>query len=647
MPLVRSLLGLSSAAKALFKMQDKNHRNLVGYAAIRWWNNFVQMLQISEMQNGISSIIDIAKTMQSNELCKRSAAGILELLEPSNGDKRPLACLKMELAASLDHGMEPAKMGFNCETNADGGILIAGEACLKLKHFCEGVNIDKSRMTETAQRCEEIVGSQAAALVALVAAATTAIVSKTAELDASKLAVASLSKPGAGEKEQFIRGDNIVSPSRRSGSSNRRSSYVVMKVESVPDGTFTCELKNFQTKETTYNVDTFNLRKEITTGRSVAKRNLDADTALKEQQEALTARLDLLRLALVRKKALDKELVELNKQLLEAKAARTNFGPVSKEDWMEFGNSSVAGGIQYIKERFCDTDSNYVGYGALQVNKGKQAVKAAIATRFLIPDVGCDMTEAQMCDHIDACGKYFDFVTPEMVTAAKKDVPSFNCHMKIFNVLPAINLKNSRIMQKMNKVKKHKARKEINVLRRSFIASERLRVHGNVAGGNMGGGNGGNGGAMNNNGNEEPDEEDQEDREDQEEQEEQEEEEEEEEEDQEDGYAHTPEDRDLPIGRVRAPLVSDVKRINERAFAIVEWYRLPAGVSLTENRARFERWPGIGKLLQMIILCSPSSASAERVFSLLKLVLSAKDYAKLASTGFVSAALRYNDTVTA
>ena len=83
------------------------------------------------------------------------------------------------------------------------------------------------------------------------------------------------------------------------------------------------------------------------------------------------------------------------------------------------------------------------------------------------------------------------------------------------------------------------------------------------------------------------DEEDQEDREDQEEQEEQ------EEQDQEDGYAHTPEDRDLPIGRVRAPLVSDVKRINERAFAIVEWYRLPAGVSLTEDRARFERWPGI------------------------------------------------------
>ncbi len=112
-----------------------------------------------------------------------------------------------------------------------------------------------------------------------------------------------------------------------------------------------------------------------------------------------------------------------------------------------------------------------------------------------------------------------------------------------------------------------------------------------------------------------------------------------------DGYAQVPEAEVSPKRRVRAPLTKDVRRINIRAYAIVEWFRLPAGLEL-DAKPRFKRWPAINKILRLISLCSPSSAAAERVFSLLKLVMSSKDFAKLNTTGETSAMLRSNDHAT-
>ena len=60
-------------------------------------------------------------------------------------------------------------------------------------------------------------------------------------------------------------------------------------------------------------------------------------------------------------------------------------------------------------------------------------------------------------------------------------------------------------------------------------------------------------------------------------------------------------------------------RINAVAYGVMEYWR--RDVDASSGQARFEAFPAWGKLLRKIALCCPSSAAAERVFSLLKLVL--------------------------
>jgi len=49
METVRSLLSLSNVAKRLFRAEDSQGKDLAGYAAIRWWNDWVSAYIISKI----------------------------------------------------------------------------------------------------------------------------------------------------------------------------------------------------------------------------------------------------------------------------------------------------------------------------------------------------------------------------------------------------------------------------------------------------------------------------------------------------------------------------------------------------------------------------------------------------------------------
>ena len=70
--------------------------------------------------------------------------------------------------------------------------------------------------------------------------------------------------------------------------------------------------------------------------------------------------------------------------------------------------------------------------------------------------------------------------------------------------------------------------------------------------------------------------------------------------------------------------------------------RMPTSSSVGA-RPRLEAFPAIGNLVKKIALCLPSSAPAERVFSILKLVLSKKDFAKIVDNYELACWLICND----
>ena len=68
---VRLLVSKSHDANTLFRKFDSEEKDLAGYAAIRWWNDWVQQVQIFNM--GIDKIKHIIEILQSNDKCAASS----------------------------------------------------------------------------------------------------------------------------------------------------------------------------------------------------------------------------------------------------------------------------------------------------------------------------------------------------------------------------------------------------------------------------------------------------------------------------------------------------------------------------------------------------------------------------------------------
>ena len=68
---VRSMMSISHEAKRLFRTFDSEEKYLAGYAAIRWWNDWVQQLKIFNM--GIDKIETLARQLKQNDKCEASS----------------------------------------------------------------------------------------------------------------------------------------------------------------------------------------------------------------------------------------------------------------------------------------------------------------------------------------------------------------------------------------------------------------------------------------------------------------------------------------------------------------------------------------------------------------------------------------------
>ena len=78
-PSRHNVVSLSHEAKQLFRSNDSDGKDLAGYAEIRWWNDWVQQVQIYNM--GIGKVENIANILKSNEKCKKSSEKLLALME--------------------------------------------------------------------------------------------------------------------------------------------------------------------------------------------------------------------------------------------------------------------------------------------------------------------------------------------------------------------------------------------------------------------------------------------------------------------------------------------------------------------------------------------------------------------------------------
>jgi len=97
-----------------------------------------------------------------------------------------------------------------------------------------------------------------------------------------------------------------------------------------------------------------------------------------------------------------------------------------------------------------------------------------------------------------------------------------------------------------------------------------------------------------------------------------------------------------PLPNCVKALREEAPRFNEEACAVMEWWRRLTTTS-GAGMPRHQAFPAWGKVLRKVALCCPSSASAERVFSLLKHVLGDLEYNKHADKVEATMLLLFND----
>ena len=148
---VRSLVSISNIAKQVFRSNDSEGKDLAGYAEIRWWNDWVQQVQIYNM--GIDKIMEMANILKSNEKCKKSTKKILTLMEC----KKSYARLLVQMAASIDYAKPFCKATFNLEGDADGLAFVTGTEIEKIGDRISSFNINIDRLKKHAKKAALMV----------------------------------------------------------------------------------------------------------------------------------------------------------------------------------------------------------------------------------------------------------------------------------------------------------------------------------------------------------------------------------------------------------------------------------------------------------------------------------------------------------
>ena len=216
---------------------------------------------------------------------------------------------------------------------------------------------------------------------------------------------------------------------------------------------------------------------------------------------------------------------------------------------------------------------------------GLKATKAFTAATIFNPEILSRKDLDQVKSYLNEL-RHFDFVTDEMINDAILEADIVLNHARNHPILPDIVICDHSTMQKANTVKKRRALKNILSRRRK----ESIEV---------------------------------------------------EEEDKENaGYVQLP-DGILPDEA--DDLRSEQENVTKKAYAIMEWWRCTGNTSADTALPRYTAFPAWGHLLKLIALCVPSSAAVERVFSQLKLCLSAQRSKLLQDEVETSLILRIND----
>ena len=591
---VRGLTNKSNVAQRLFCTLAPDGKNLVGYAAIRWWNDWIQQVQIQEI--GIDKILGMAHELKSQDLCRASAMKIIELCE--NPKKR--ARVEVQLARSIEEGRIWCSFGFDMEGNSPLSLVVGKK--LKDAVTLTNPNLPRPISDAAAAKAASIVASSAQTFIDNIDSAKKDVDAVEKEITRRRKKIEKLSTHGGKEKPVLSVSDVIVGP--KQGKRGKRYKGVVTLVHDMrDDGTQEYNIKY------DHEID----EKEHESEKSIrlhSIKNRDANAA-----EVQSNRIQQVRLATLAKEkiGLVNTLVQLKgveKVLAEAKTAAASFGPITIAEWKAYGRTVVEPGLAYMRKRFVDTGTVFSDRGSKAVNAGLTAVRAFSGAIVFNPAECCTMSSDEFIKHIKSL-KYFDFVTEAMINAAIEEAPSVLLHMQQHRILPPVDLKDERTMQTASERKKVDARRSILERRRKFVEAESLDVVGDVndavAAIN---------GAINDD-------------------------------DVASKYDEPPSILDLK-GRQKSKkkvneLKVDQKRTNKEAYSIMEWWRIPSSNESTAALPRYEAFPAFGGLLEMIALCLPSSAPAERIFSLLKLVLSKQDFSKLVDNYETAMLLRVND----
>ena len=230
MAAVRGLVGLSNVAQRMFRENDVNGKNLAGYAAIRWWNDWVQQVQINDM--GLDVFDTMAAELQQQELCKASSQKILEILR--NPTKR--ARLGVQMAASIERGKPFCKLGFNLE--GDGPLAFVTGKCVKSAFEAVSNMVSTPLIDAASVAAEKLVAPLAAIVLKNVADAANGVTAVRSEIVNLEKKIKRLSKRTRIEAPVLKVDDLVVGSRKHNSNINRRLKGKIKAVIMDENGTY-------------------------------------------------------------------------------------------------------------------------------------------------------------------------------------------------------------------------------------------------------------------------------------------------------------------------------------------------------------------------------------------------------------------------
>ena len=504
------------------------------------------------------------------------------------GSKRSYARLLMQIAASLDYAAPFCKATFNLEGDADGLAFVTGTEIEKIVERISSLNLNIDRVKKNAVKANTIIQPLVDDIKKKIDDAK--IIQSGININlANCMELFESAKSRKAEEGDVLEFSDKVVMKRRVGRHHVKG--VITSVhQNDMDGTVYYDVTPSQGARHN-GVPEFDLVKAVSDALPRSRQldqnlvNLNACNTKKNIQQTRLSELSRFENDYNTAKTVAKD-AQLNVQKIEEELH--DFGPISEQDWVQYAKEVVKPGLDYARARFVDVDTVNTGRGSFGINKGLKATKAFTAATIFNPEIlakkGIDEVKSYLNELIN-----FDFVTKDMIDDAILEADVVLNHARMHATLPDIDLKDHSTMQKGNSLKKKVALKNILARRRGeqIEVDEVLEVDDG-------------------------------------------------------GYAQFPEGI-LPDEPGIDDLRSETHHVTKKAYAIMEWWRRSGNKIADTAVPRFKAFPAWGALIQLISLCVPSSAAVERVFSQLKLCLSAQRTRLLQDDIETSLLLRVND----